>query len=215
MLDGQSFGSPDSVVAEFVESGTKWVHIVDLDLAFGRGDNQQLIAETINSYPSVNFQISGGISDSISLDRAIRSGAKRINIASQALSNRQWLETVAMSGDLEYSFALDVLDDRVVARGTKSEFGSLIEVLGFLSAIGIANISVTDANRDGMLNGPNLTLLKMVSENLGQPVISSGGLSSLDELEILVDAEYCCGAVLGKALYSGNFSLQEALAVIG
>lgn len=207
-------GQPKTVIAEFVSAGSQWIHLVDLDHAFGRGDNKDLIASLIEDFDSVNFQLSGGISNQSALDFALSTGARRINLASQSLSDKAWLESISTSGGIEICFALDVFNGNVVARGTKSDFGPLEYVLEFLNQIGLERVSVTDVERDGMLTGPNLRLLSEVSEALDSPVISSGGVGTLEDLQSLVAAEYCSGAILGKALYTKNFSLSEAISVV-
>lgn len=212
--DEQNFGSAEDIVNHFVSCGSKWVHIVDLDLAFGVGNNQELITRTILDLPTVSFQISGGIANPATFHDASNSGAKRINLASQALANRAWLSDALNGGELEISFALDVFQNRVVARGTNTDFGSLSEVLKFLAGTKVTVVSVTDVERDGMLSGPNLDLLAEVSDTLGFPVTNSGGIASLSHLESLITSEFCDGAILGKALYIQNFSLADAIQLV-
>jgi phosphoribosylformimino-5-aminoimidazole carboxamide ribonucleotide (ProFAR) isomerase len=212
--DEQNFGPAEEVVKQFVSTGCKWIHIVDLDLAFGTGNNQELIASIIRGFPAVSFQLSGGIADESTFYEATKAGAKRINLASQALANRAWLANALSVSDHEISFALDVFEDRVVARGTKTDFGALSEVLHFLAGTKVRVVSVTDVERDGMLSGPNLDLLAEVSNQLGFPVTNSGGIASLSDLEVLVSSEFCDGAILGKALYTQSFSLEDAMRVV-
>lgn len=208
------FGQPARVVAEFADAGSKWIHIVDLDLAFKRGNNQKLIAEIIDEFPTTSFQISGGIAGQSTLDLARDSGARRVNIASQALQDKAWLASQFSDPEVELSFALDYFQGRVVARGTKEDFGELPKVLDFLLQAGCRLVSVTDVERDGMLTGPNLDLISEVSHYMQLPVISSGGISSLPDLEWLIDSENCSGAILGKAIYQNNFSLAQALELV-
>ena len=212
--DDASYGKPELVVGEFVSAGASWIHIVDLDLAFKNGNNQSLIAETIHKFPLTNFQISGGIADAFSFEIARESGSKRINLASQSLEQPEWLASLFEAEDYEYSFALDFYQGRVVARGTKSDFGELSGVLSFLADKGCKIVSVTDVERDGMLNGPNLELLTEISQFLGFPVISSGGIGALEHLDQLLASEACSGAILGKAIYSQSFTLPEAIDLV-
>lgn len=211
--DDQSFGKPEEVIRDFVSAGSTWIHIVDLDLAFGAGENQTLISSSVKAFPETSFQVSGGIASETSFKLAAQSGAKRLNLATQALANPDWVAGKANQENIEVCFALDVFEDRVVARGSKVEFGTLDEVLAFLANTKLKNVSVTDVSRDGMLSGPNLELLSKVSDRLELLVISSGGIATLSQLEVLVESNFCSGAILGKALYTNNFSLEAAIQV--
>lgn len=211
--DDKSFGKPEEVIRDFVSAGSTWIHIVDLDLAFGAGENQTLISSSVKAFPETSFQVSGGIASETSFKLAAESGAKRLNLATQALANPDWVAGKANQENIEVCFALDVFEDRVVARGSKAEFGTLDEVLAFLANTKLKNVSVTDVSRDGMLSGPNLELLSKVSDRLELLVISSGGIATLSQLEVLVESNFCSGAILGKALYTNNFSLEAAIQV--
>lgn len=211
--DDKSFGKPEEVIRDFVSAGSTWIHIVDLDLAFGAGENQTLISSSVKAFPETSFQVSGGIASETSFKLAAESGAKRLNLATQALANPDWVAGKANQENIEVCFALDVFEDRVVARGSKAEFGILDEVLAFLANTNLKNVSVTDVSRDGMLSGPNLELLSKVSDRLELLVISSGGIATLSQLEVLVESNFCSGAILGKALYTNNFSLEAAIQV--
>lgn len=211
--DDKSFGKPEEVIRDFVSAGSTWIHIVDLDLAFGAGENQILISSSVKAFPETSFQVSGGIASETSFKLAAQSGAKRLNLATQALANPDWVAGKANQENIEVCFALDVFEDRVVARGSKAEFGTLDEVLAFLANTKLKNVSVTDVSRDGMLSGPNLELLSKVSDRLELLVISSGGIATLSQLEVLVESNFCSGAILGKALYTNNFSLEAAIQV--
>lgn len=211
--DDKSFGKPEEVIRDFVSAGSTWIHIVDLDLAFGAGENQTLITSSVKAFPETSFQVSGGIASETSFKLAAQSGAKRLNLATQALANPDWVAGKANQENIEVCFALDVFEDRVVARGSKAEFGTLDEVLAFLANTKLKNVSVTDVSRDGMLSGPNLELLSKVSDRLELLVISSGGIATLSQLEVLVESNFCSGAILGKALYTNNFSLEAAIQV--
>lgn len=211
--DDKSFGKPEEVIRDFVSAGSTWIHIVDLDLAFGAGENQTLISSSVKAFPETSFQVSGGIASETSFKLAAQSGAKRLNLATQALANPDWVAGKANQENIEVCFALDVFEDRVVARGSKAEFGILDEVLAFLANTNLKNVSVTDVSRDGMLSGPNLELLSKVSDRLELLVISSGGIATLSQLEVLVESNFCSGAILGKALYTNKFSLEAAIQV--
>jgi phosphoribosylformimino-5-aminoimidazole carboxamide ribotide isomerase len=206
---------PTSIADSFQSAGTTWIHLVDLDQAFRRGENSQLIAKIVSEYPEISFQLSGGISNQETLKRALDAGAARVNLSALALEDKSWLEqTFTSSANL--AFSLDVLEGQVVPRGFKDSFGSVAEVTAFLDGAGCQKYVVTDVERDGMLLGPNLDLLKRVFDFTGKPVIASGGISSLNDIEALLGmGNYSvAGAILGRALYSGNFSLTDALKLV-
>jgi phosphoribosylformimino-5-aminoimidazole carboxamide ribonucleotide (ProFAR) isomerase len=206
---------PTIPAEEFELAGTKWIHLVDLDQAFRKGNNSQQIAGMVVSFPNIHFQLSGGMTDDETLNRARLAGATRINISALALENQNWLEQIFQSSS-DLTFGIDVLDGEVVPRGSKTSFGAVSKVLGFLDSVGCSKYVVTDVERDGMLLGPNIDLLKEVFDLTGKPVIASGGISSLADVSALVELDNysVSGAILGKALYVGNFTLAEALALV-
>lgn len=204
---------PSDIVKAFVNSGAEWVHLADLDQAFGRGQNQRTIVELVRSFPNLKFQLSGGIGDSKTLEQALSSAPARINLSSSSLSDLDWLEGSFRSHQEVLAFGLDYLDGRIVPRGSSKDFGSLHEVLSLLRTFGVSQYVVTDVSRDGMLSGPNLKLLSEVFDQTGAKIISSGGVSSLDDLESLKNLGFVSSVILGKALYVGNFSLEQALEV--
>lgn len=211
-----AYGAPLEVAAEFVEDGAQWIHLVDLDAAFGRGSNLPLLQEIIAQVP-IKVELSGGIRDQASLERALESGAARVNLGTAALEDPEWTEAaIAAFGD-RVAVGLDVRGETLAARGWTREGGNLWEVLERLDQAGCARYVVTDVRRDGMLNGPNVELLKQVCARTDAPVIASGGVSNLDDLVELrklvpLGVE---GAIVGKAIYAGAFTLSQALEVAG
>ncbi len=212
----KSFGDPLEAAESFVEQGAEWLHLVDLDAAFGRGENTAVLRRVVDALAgSVNIELSGGIRDDDSLNRALGAGARRVNLGTAALENPEWTATViAQHGD-RVAVGLDVRGTTLAARGWTEEGGDLYEVLARLDADGCSRFVVTDVTKDGMMKGPNLDLLTDVCARTDKPVIASGGISTLDDIVnirelVPLGVE---GAILGKSLYEGAFTLREALAV--
>ena len=210
-----SYGDPIDAAAEWVDQGAEWIHLVDLDAAFGRGNNYELIQRVIANIPStVNVELSGGIRDDASLAPALSTGCRRINLGTAALEDPEWAaEVIGRHGD-QIAVGLDVRGTTLAARGWTKEGGDLWEVLARLEDAGCSRYVVTDVTKDGTLRGPNLDLLRDVCARTDKPVIASGGVSSIQDLLDLrtlvpVGVE---GAIVGKALYAGAFTLPEALA---
>ena len=206
------YGDPLAAAREWQRAGARWIHLVDLDAAFRRGTNAGLLASIV-AQVDVAFEISGGIRDDASLAAALATGCARAVIGTAALEDPDWVRAaIAAHGD-RIAVGLDVRGTRLAARGWTAEGGDLDEVLARLEADGCRRYVVTDITRDGMLSGPNLDLLRRVCERTDRPVIASGGVSSLADLRAIaglrpVGVE---GAIVGKALYAGAFTLQEAL----
>jgi 1-(5-phosphoribosyl)-5-[(5-phosphoribosylamino)methylideneamino] imidazole-4-carboxamide isomerase/N-(5'phosphoribosyl)anthranilate isomerase len=207
-----SYGSPLDAALAWQDGGAEWIHLVDLDAAFGRGDNRALLAEVVGRL-DVAVELSGGIRDDASLDAALATGCTRVNLGTAALESPDWVRTaIARHGD-KIAVGLDVRGTTLAARGWTSEGGDLYETLARLDADGCARYVVTDVHKDGTLTGPNLQLLADVCKATDRPVVASGGVSSLDDLRAIagltdIGVE---GAIVGKALYAGAFSLPEAL----
>ena len=212
----ESYGSPLEIASDWISQGANWIHLVDLDAAFGRGENRKLISEVASSCSGIKVQVSGGIRDTESLQAAIATGAERINLATSALLDMDWVEDTIKSHGDRISVSLDVSGKRLIARGTKEDAGELEESLIKLNKFGCARYVVTDVARDGSLTGPNMELLEQVLALISKPVIASGGISKLSDLEALMTlrSSGLAGAVLGKALYVGRFSLEQALQVV-
>jgi phosphoribosylformimino-5-aminoimidazole carboxamide ribotide isomerase/phosphoribosylanthranilate isomerase len=202
------YGSPLEAAQTWIEAGAEWIHLVDLDAAFGRGDNRAIIREVVNASTSVKIELSGGIRDDASLESALEAGATRVNLGTAALENPAWTERVIAKFGDAIAVGLDV-------RGWTREGGDLWEVLARLEDAGCARYVVTDVTKDGTLKGPNVELLREVMQRTAKPVVASGGISSLQDicdLHALV-ADGLEGAILGKSLYANKFTLQEALAI--
>lgn len=208
------YGAPLEVALEFQSAGAEWIHLVDLDAAFGRGDNSLMLAEIVGAL-DIKVELSGGVRDDESLARAIATGCRRINLGTAALENPEWTaRVIAKHGDL-IAVGLDVRGQTLAARGWTSEGGDLFETLARLDRDGCARYVVTDVTKDGTLTGPNIELLKSVCSATSKPVVASGGISNLSDIADLAALTSIGieGAIVGKALYSGAFTLQEALKV--
>ena len=207
----ENFGDPAEVVNQFIDAGSKWIHLVDLDAAFGTGNNRIQIKE-ITSIPDISFQLSGGINNQQSLDFALSTAAKQINLATSALLDLQWVEQALKSHGNKLSVSLDVSADtnQLIARGSGQNLGDLNLMIENLNAIGCTRFIITDIDTDGALSGPNFDLLKKVNEKTEASIISSGGVRSVDDLNQLRQMQID-GVVLGKALYSGQIDLISAL----
>jgi len=210
-----SYGDPLAAALEWQAGGAEWIHLVDLDAAFGRGSNRELLAEVVGKL-DVAVELSGGIRDDASLEAALGTGAKRVNLGTAALEAPDWVRSaIARYGD-RIAVGLDVRGTTLAARGWTQEGGDLWETMARLDADGCARYVVTDVRRDGTLTGPNLELLRQVCEATDKPVVASGGVSSLDDLRAIAQLTGIGveGAIVGKALYAGAFTLPEALAAV-
>ncbi|CAB4624249.1 MAG: bifunctional 1-(5-phosphoribosyl)-5-((5-phosphoribosylamino)methylideneamino)imidazole-4-carboxamide isomerase/phosphoribosylanthranilate isomerase PriA [Actinobacteria bacterium] len=209
-----SYGSPLDAAMDFQDSGAEWIHLVDLDAAFGIGENSQLLAEVVGRL-DIKVELSGGIRDDESLRRALATGCRRVNLGTAALENPDWTSRVIAEFGDRIAVGLDVRGHTLAARGWTEEGGNLFETLERLERDGCARYVVTDVTKDGTLKGPNLELLKEVCAVTKKPVIASGGISSLDDIRALaaMNSIGVEGAIVGKALYAGAFSLEEALEI--
>jgi len=210
-----SYGDPIAAALAWQEQGAEWIHLVDLDAAFGRGSNYELLSDVVGKL-DVAVELSGGIRDDASLDNALATGAARVNIGTAALENPDWVRAVIAEHGERIAVGLDVRGTTLSARGWTQDGGELFDVLARLDADGCARYVVTDVRRDGTLTGPNLDLLRQVCAATDRPVVASGGVSSLDDLRALatllgIGVE---GSIVGKALYAGAFTLAEALAAV-
>ena len=212
------YGEPAAAAADWVAQGAEWIHLVDLDAAFGRGDNRAVIRGVIDAIPAhVHVELSGGIRDDASLEAALATGVRRVNLGTAALEDPEWTaRAIAAYGD-RIAVGLDVRGTTLAARGWTKDGGDLWEVLARLEDAGCSRYVVTDVTKDGTLRGPNLELLREVASRTDKPVIASGGVSSLEDLTALrgLVADGVEGAIVGKALYAGAFTLREALEVAG
>ncbi len=209
-----NYGAPLEAALDFQRAGAQWIHLVDLDAAFGTGSNHELLAEVIGKL-DIKVELSGGIRDEESLLRALSTGCARINLGTAAMENPDWTASVIARFGERIAVGLDVRGRTLAARGWTKEGGDLFETLQRLDADGCARYVVTDVNKDGTLQGPNIELLKQVCSATNRPVIASGGVSKLQDLKDLralteIGVE---GSIVGKALYAGAFTLQEAIEV--
>lgn len=208
------YGDPIEAALVFQNAGAEWLHLVDLDAAFGIGSNAELLARVVGAL-DINVELSGGIRDDESLARALSTGCKRVNLGTAALENPDWTaKVVAIYGD-RIAVGLDVRGRTLAARGWTKDGGDLYETLARLDRDGCARYVLTDVARDGTLTGPNLELLRQVCEVTDRPVIASGGVSSLADIAALSQMHSIGveGAIVGKALYTGAFTMEEALEV--
>jgi 1-(5-phosphoribosyl)-5-[(5-phosphoribosylamino)methylideneamino] imidazole-4-carboxamide isomerase/N-(5'phosphoribosyl)anthranilate isomerase len=210
------FGDPLEAALGWQRQGARWIHLVDLDAAFGRGHNRDVIRQVV-SRVDVNVEVSGGIRNDDSLQTALATGCRRVNIGTAALEDPEWCARVIAEHGDRVAIGLDVRGTTLAARGWTRNGGQLYDVLARLDREGCQRYVVTDVNRDGMLEGPNVDLLAAVCSRTERPVIASGGVSSLDDLRRLGELTVMGveGAIIGTALYTGAFTLAEALAAVG
>ena len=211
-----NYGSPLEAALDFQAAGAEWIHLVDLDAAFGIGSNAELLAEVVGKL-DIKVELSGGIRDDESLHRALATGCRRVNLGTAALENPDWTAKVISEFGDRIAVGLDVRGRILAARGWTKEGGDLFATIERLDRDGCARYVVTDVTKDGTLKGPNLDLLRNVCKATKAPVIASGGISSLDDLKALKELVSIGveGAITGKALYAGAFTMAEALEVAG
>lgn len=211
-----SYGDPLQAALDWQSAGSDWIHLVDLDAAFGRGSNRELLADVVGRL-DVNVELSGGIRDDESLRAALATGARRVNLGTAALEDPQWTAKVISEFGDRIAVGLDVRGTTLAARGWTKEGGDLWETLERLDQDGCSRYVVTDVTKDGTLQGPNVELLKQMCERTDKPVIASGGISNLNDLQVLRELTSIGveGAIVGKALYAGAFTLVEAIEVAG
>lgn len=207
------FGDPLDAAARWQSEGAEWLHLVDLDAAFGRGDNAKAIADVVAAM-KINVELSGGIRDDESLARALATGARRVNVGTAALEKPEWCEKIIAKYGDRIAIGLDVRGSQLAARGWTKTGGDVFETVQRMTRAGCVRFVVTDVASDGMLTGPNLELLGAVCARTTAKVVASGGISSLHDIRTLsglvpIGVE---GAIIGTALYVGNFTLAEALA---
>lgn len=207
----KTFGDPLEAALRWQEQGARWLHVVDLDAAFGRGSNADVLARIVNE-TDIQVELSGGIRDDESLRRALDTGATRCNVGTAAIENPEWCEQIIAEFGERVAIGLDIRDGRLAARGWTSQGGDAFEALRRFTDAGCARFVVTDVASDGTLTGPNLDLLRKVCEQTTAKVVASGGVSNLDDIRALtrLDVE---GVIVGTALYVGNLRLPDALAV--
>ncbi|GIE84945.1 bifunctional 1-(5-phosphoribosyl)-5-((5-phosphoribosylamino)methylideneamino)imidazole-4-carboxamide isomerase/phosphoribosylanthranilate isomerase PriA [Actinoplanes regularis] len=210
-----AYGDPLEAALAWQNDGAEWIHLVDLDAAFGRGSNAELLADVVRRL-DVKVELSGGIRDDESLTRALATGAQRVNIGTAALEDPEWCDRICAEYGDRVAIGLDVRGRTLAARGWTREGGDLYEVLARLDKAGATRYVLTDITKDGTMRGPNLELLREVCAATDRPVIASGGVSTLDDLRALTALEPIGveGVIAGKALYAGAFTVREALEVL-
>ena len=210
----KEFGDPLKAALRWQDGGAEWLPLVALDAAFGRGSNADLLREIVGKL-DLSVELSGGIRDDASLERALSTGARRVNIGTAALENPEWCDRIVAEHGDRVAIGLDVRGENLAARGWTTEGGPWMETLDRLVAAGCERFVVTDVNSDGMLTGPNTELLKRVAERSGRKVIASGGIATLENLRDLRELVPLGieGAIIGTALYVGRFTIEEALEV--
>ncbi|POH72756.1 bifunctional 1-(5-phosphoribosyl)-5-((5-phosphoribosylamino)methylideneamino)imidazole-4-carboxamide isomerase/phosphoribosylanthranilate isomerase PriA [Arthrobacter glacialis] len=210
------YGSPLEAALNWQNDGAEWVHLVDLDAAFGRGSNVHLLREMVAAL-DIKVELSGGLRDDASLEAALELGVGRVNLGTAALENPEWTARVIEKFGDKIAVGLDVRGTTLAGRGWTKEGGDIWEVLARLEDAGCARYVVTDVTKDGTLRGPNVELLREMCTRTSKPVVASGGISSLEDLRVLRElvGEGVEGAIIGKALYSGQFTLPQALDVAG
>ncbi|BAL86767.1 putative phosphoribosylformimino-5-aminoimidazole carboxamide ribotide isomerase [Actinoplanes missouriensis 431] len=210
-----AYGDPLEAALAWQNDGAEWIHLVDLDAAFGRGSNAELLADVVRQL-DVKVELSGGIRDDESLTRALATGATRVNIGTAALEDPEWCDRICAEYGDRVAIGLDVRGRTLAARGWTREGGDLYEVLARLDKAGASRYVVTDITKDGTMRGPNLDLLREVCAATDKPVIASGGVSTLEDLRALATLESIGveGVIAGKALYAGAFTVREALTAL-
>ncbi len=210
----KEFGDPLKAAMRWQDGGASWLHLVDLDAAFGRGSNADLLRDIVGKL-DIQVELSGGIRDDETLNRALATGARRVNIGTAALENPEWCDRIVAEHGDRVAIGLDVRGENLAARGWTTEGGPWMETLDRLVAAGCERFVVTDVNADGMLTGPNTELLTAVATRSGRKVIASGGIATLENLRDLrrLVPQGVEGAIVGTALYVGRFTIEEALQV--
>ncbi|MEU7818689.1 bifunctional 1-(5-phosphoribosyl)-5-((5-phosphoribosylamino)methylideneamino)imidazole-4-carboxamide isomerase/phosphoribosylanthranilate isomerase PriA [Pseudonocardia sp. NPDC049154] len=212
-----SYGAPREAALKWQEDGAEWIHLVDLDAAFGKGSNAELLAAVVGEL-DVKVELSGGIRDDESLARALATGCARVNLGTAALENPEWCAKVCAEHGEKIAVGLDVKikdgQHRLAARGWTQDGGDLWETLARMDRDGVSRYIVTDVSKDGTLQGPNIELLTQVAAKTPAPVVASGGISEIKDLVALAETGVIEGSIVGKALYAGRFTLPEALAAV-
>jgi phosphoribosylanthranilate isomerase len=215
----KEYGDPLTAALNWQSGGADWVHLVDLDAAFGRGNNRELLTEVVGKL-DISVELTGGIRDDDSLAAALSTGCARVNLGTAALENPKWCAKVIAEHGERIAVGLDVkiseAGHRLAARGWVTDGGDLWETLERLDRDGCARYVVTDVGRDGMLKGPNIKLLREICERTDAAIVASGGVSSVDDLIALAELapDGVEGAIIGTALYQGAFTLPEAIAAV-
>lgn len=210
-----NYGDPIEIAHQWREQGAQWIHLVDLDAAFGRGNNREVIGRILKEVSGIQIEVSGGIRDDASLENVFDLGAARVNIGTAAIENLEWTRSIISRYGQQIAVGIDVREETVATRGWTKDGGCVWELLDKLQECGCARYVVTDVMRDGTLQGPNLALLQKVAEYTQKPVIASGGISQLQDISKLKNLvpSGIEGVIIGKALYAKQFTLSAALEI--
>ncbi|HIV58079.1 MAG TPA: bifunctional 1-(5-phosphoribosyl)-5-((5-phosphoribosylamino)methylideneamino)imidazole-4-carboxamide isomerase/phosphoribosylanthranilate isomerase PriA [Candidatus Stackebrandtia faecavium] len=211
----RQYGDPVTAAKRWVDAGAQWLHVVDLDAAFGHGDNAATVARIVSELP-VQVEVSGGIRDDASLQRALEAGAARVNIGTAALENPAWCDAVVAAYGERVAVSLDARGDTLSAHGWTRDHGGIDDVVARLEAAGCRRYVVTDVTVDGTLSGPGLALLRRICDMTPRPVIASGGVATLEDLRAITElGRYGVeGVIVGTALYEGKFTVAQAMRVL-
>jgi phosphoribosylanthranilate isomerase len=204
------FGDPLEMAEHWEAQGAQWLHLVDLDAAFGRGSNAEAIAQIVEN-SSLNIELTGGIRDDETLERALSTGCERVNIGTAAVENPGWCDEVIRHYEDRVAVALDVRGERLATRGWTTTSGDLWSLIKRLNRSECRRLVVTDTQVDGTLTGANVDLLRRVCAATDAAIIASGGVASLDDIRSLIPlTPRVEGVIVGTALYLENFSFVEA-----
>lgn len=212
----KSYGDPVEIAAEFAQQGAQWLHLVDLDAAFGRGSNAPLVRRIVRENPALKVEVSGGLRSDEAIEAMLQAGAVRVNLGTAAIENPTWCGVAIARFGGAIAVGLDVKNNRVASRGWEKTGPDVFQVLARLEDQGCARYVVTDVSRDGTLAGPAVELLRDVCAHTSAPVVASGGVASVADLRTLRSlGEDACpnleGVISGKALYEGRFTIAQAL----
>lgn len=210
----EAFGSdPLAAAAAFVEAGARWIHVVDMDLAFtGEVANARVVRE-IAELP-VKVQASGGISSPDAIDRMLAEGASRVVLGSAALDDRVATASLIESYGDTLVIGLEVEGDRLVPRGKQRASLDAASALEWLVPAGTARFLRTSVSRVGEQAGPDLDGITSLVGQTGLPVVAAGGVATIGQLKA-IEAVGAEGALLGRALHDGRVDLSEALGELG
>ncbi|PIE21264.1 MAG: bifunctional 1-(5-phosphoribosyl)-5-((5-phosphoribosylamino)methylideneamino)imidazole-4-carboxamide isomerase/phosphoribosylanthranilate isomerase PriA [Arachnia propionica] len=210
----QDFGDPIELALQWQQQGATWLHVVDLDAAFGRGNNVEVIKRLVDAV-GISVEVSGGIRDEVAAERALAAGATRLNLGTAAIENPLWTAQLLARYPEQIAIGLDVRGEVLASRGWTMSAGPWREAVQRLSEAGCRRFVVTDVQADGTLTGPNLQLLQQVGQATSAAIVASGGVSSLADIAALRELDRIEGVIIGTALYTNSFTLTDALKIAG
>lgn len=202
---------PVAVARDFAAQGAPWIHVVDLDAAKGDGPINRDVIQAIAAAVDVPVQTGGGQVD----DMSLRAGVERIVLGSIAVRDPSVVERLAEQYPGRVAVGLDHRDGSVAVRGWQDDSGArLDDLIARFSDVGVAAFIITNIAHDGLLTGPDLVGLALASSLTDVPVIASGGIASLDDIRALTKLDVA-GAITGRAIYEGKFTVAEGVAACG